>query len=145
MAEEKVATAEAPLQEPPRATPMVPSPPGPGGQGGALAPVGKPKARRGVRGLILPAIILAALGYGGMKGYDWFVEGRFLVTTDDAYVGADMSVITAKVGGHIAQMAVANNTYVHAGDLLVKIDDGDYQLAVAAAKDKIATQDATIA
>jgi len=55
MAEDKVATAEAPLQEAPRATPMVPSPPGHGGQGGALAPVGgKPKPRRSVRGLILP-------------------------------------------------------------------------------------------
>jgi membrane fusion protein (multidrug efflux system) len=144
MAEDKVVAADVPLQEAPRATPMVPSPPsGPGG--GALAPVAKAKPRRGVRGLILPAILLAGVGYGGMKAYDWFVEGRFLVTTDDAYVGADTAIITAKVPGHIAQVAAANNTAVHTGDLLVKIDDGDYQLAVAAAKDKIASQDATIA
>jgi membrane fusion protein, multidrug efflux system len=42
-------------------------------------------------------------------------------------------------------VAAPDNSAVHAGDLLVKIDDGDYQLAVAAARDKIATQDATIA
>ena len=36
-----------------------------------------------------PVLILAALGYGGKTAYDYFVEGRFLVSTDDAYVGAD--------------------------------------------------------
>ena len=36
-----------------------------GGQGGALAPIAKPKPRRSIRSLILPAIIIAAVGYGG--------------------------------------------------------------------------------
>src|SRR5580698_405881 len=115
-----------------------------GGQGGALALIAKPKPRRSIRSFILPAIVIAAIGYGGMKGYDWFVNGRFLVSTDDAYVGADTAIISAKVAGHVAQVAAADNSFVHAGDLLVKIDDGDYQLAVATAKSKIATQDATI-
>jgi membrane fusion protein (multidrug efflux system) len=115
-----------------------------GGQGGPLAPIAKPKRRRSIRSLILPAMIVAALGYGGVRAYDWFVNGRFLISTDDAYVGADTAVIAAKVAGHIALVAVADNSMVRAGDVLVKIDDGDYQLAVAAAKDKIATQNATI-
>ena len=72
------------------------------GQGGALAPIAKAKPRRSIRSLILPAIILAAVGFGGIKAYDWFVEGRFLVSTDDAYVGADTAVIAAKVAGHVA-------------------------------------------
>ena len=70
-----------------------------GGQGGALAPIAKAKPRRSVRSLILPAIILAAVGYGGIKGYDWFVNGRFLVSTDDAYVGADTAIIDRQGGG----------------------------------------------
>jgi membrane fusion protein, multidrug efflux system len=144
MAEEKNVAVGVPVQEAPRATPMVPSPPS-GGQGVALAPAAKPKPRRGIRSLILPAILVAGIGYGGLKAYDWFVEGRFLVTTDDAYVGADTAIITAKVAGHVALIAAADNTAVHAGDLLAKIDDGDYKLAVDAAKNKIATQDATIA
>jgi membrane fusion protein (multidrug efflux system) len=115
------------------------------GQGGALAPIAKAKPRRSIRSLILPAIVILAVGYGATKGYDWFVNGRFLITTDDAYVGADTAIIVAKVSGHIANVAVADNSKVRAGDLLVKIDDGDYKLAVDAAKDKIATQNATIA
>ena len=116
-----------------------------GGQGGALAPIAKVKPRRSIRGLILPVIVLAAAGYGGVRAYDWFIDGRFLVSTDDAFVGADTAVIAAKVAGHIALVAVGDNFRVRAGDLLVKLDEGDYQLAVAAARDKIATQDATIA
>jgi len=97
------------------------------------------------RKLIVPLAVMAALGFGGRYGYDWWTEGRFLVSTDDAYVGADTAVIAAKVAGHIAEVAVADNATVRAGDLLARIDDGDYRLAVDAAKDKIATQDATIA
>ena len=92
-----------------------------------------------------PVLILAALGYGGKTAYDWFVEGRFLVSTDDAYVGANTSIIAAKVMGHLTEVPVVDNQVVHKGDLLVSIDDGDYQNAVDAAKARIATQDATIA
>jgi membrane fusion protein, multidrug efflux system len=138
MAQDQEVTAAAPIT-------AAPSLLASGGQGGALAPIAKAKPRRSVRSLVLPAIILAALGFGGSKAYDWFVNGRFLVSTDDAYVGADTAVITAKVAGHVALVAAADNAKVRAGDLLIKIDDGDYQLAVASAKDKIATQDATIA
>ena len=108
----------------------------------AVAMAAKP--RRSIRGLILPALVLAALAYGGSKAYDWFVEGRFLVSTDDAYVGAETTIVAAKVAGHVALVPVVNNAVVHAGDLLVKLDEGDYQLAIDAARDKVATQDATI-
>jgi membrane fusion protein (multidrug efflux system) len=141
MAEDSDVKTQARPEAAPQTAPMMAS----GGQGGALAPIAKAKPRRSIRSLILPAIVIAAVGYGGMKGYDWFVNGRFLVSTDDAYVGADTAIIAAKVPGHIASVAVSDNTFVHKGDLLVKIDDGDYQLAVATARNKIDTQDATIA
>jgi membrane fusion protein (multidrug efflux system) len=112
---------------------------------GGGAPPAAPGRARSPRRFILPLVALAALGYGVYWGYDWFVEGRFLVSTDDAYVGADASIIAAKVAGHIVEVPVAENQKVHAGDLLARIDDGDYRLAVDAAMAKIATQDATIA
>jgi membrane fusion protein (multidrug efflux system) len=119
----------------------------PAGQHGAPTPAAAPaaKPRRSLRRFILPAVLLAGVIYGANLGYNWFVEGRFIVSTDDAYVGANTAIIAAKVAGHIDNVAVAANTSVHTGDLLVKIDDGDYRLAVDTAKNKIDTQDATIA
>ena len=109
-----------------------------------VAPAAAP-TRRSPRRFILPLIVIAGLGYGGYLAYGWFVEGRFIESTDDAYVGADTAIIAAKIAAHVAEVTVADNAVVHTGDLLVRLDDGDYKLAVDAARDKIATQDATIA
>ena len=103
-----------------------------------------PPARKKKR-VILPLIILAALGGGGYEGYRWFTVGRFLVSTDDAYVKADMATIAAKVGGYVTTVAVVQNARVSKGDVLATIDDGDYRNAVDAAHARIDTQDATIA
>ena len=111
------------------------------------APVAKtaPAKRSGLRRFVVPVLILAALGHGGKTAYDYFVEGRFLVSTDDAYVGADTSIIAAKAMGHLTAVPVVDNQVVHKGDLLAAIDDGDYQNAVDASRARIGTQDATIA
>jgi membrane fusion protein, multidrug efflux system len=112
---------------------------------GALAANPIPAKRSRLRRLIVPVLILGALGYGGKTAYDYFVEGRFLVSTDDAYVGADTSIIAAKAMGHLTAVPVVDNQIVRKGDLLAAIDDGDYQNAVDAARARIGTQDATIA
>jgi membrane fusion protein (multidrug efflux system) len=65
--------------------------------------------------------------------YDWWTAGRFNQTTDDAFVGGDVTVIAPKVAGFISQLAVTDNQPVHAGDLLLKLDDRDYRAALAKA------------
>src|SRR5580658_8721686 len=150
VAELGAATASRAMTAP--ASPGFPSPaaPAPGvpmhaPAGGAPAAKPAPAKRAGLRRFIVPVLILAALGYGGKTAYDWFVEGRFLVSTDDAYVGADTSIIAAKAMGHLTAVPVVDNQVVRKGDLLASIDDGDYQNAVDSARARIATQDATIA
>jgi membrane fusion protein (multidrug efflux system) len=54
-------------------------------------------------------------------------------------------MLGARVTGHIAAILPGDNALVHAGDVILKIDDGDYRIAVDAARTKIATQEATIA
>jgi membrane fusion protein (multidrug efflux system) len=104
-----------------------------------------PKAKRSPRRLILPLIVLAAAAYGVHWANYYVTEGRFLVSTDDAYVGAETVIIAPKVSGYVTEVDVRNNQEVHAGDLLARIDAGDYKLALEAAQAKVATQDATIA
>jgi membrane fusion protein, multidrug efflux system len=113
--------------------------------GGAPVVKPAPAKRSGLRRLVVPVLILAALGYSGKTAYDYFVEGRFLISTDDAYVGALTSIIAAKATGHVTEVPVVQNQIVHKGDLLVSIDDGDYKNAVDSARARIGTQDATVA
>jgi len=82
------------------------------------------------RGLLLPVIALALLGGAAWYGYDWWTDGRFLVSTDDAYVEGDLAVISPKVSGYVAKVNVVENQSVKAGDPLVTLDDGDYRLAL---------------
>jgi membrane fusion protein (multidrug efflux system) len=103
-----------------------------------------PKKTGGRKRLILLLILVALAGGGGYKGYDWYTRARFLVSTDDAYVKADMAVIAAKVSGYISSVSVSDNQSVRTGDLLASIDNGDYKLAVDAARRKVETQNSTI-
>ncbi len=143
VAESAAATASRAMTAPP-AAPGLPATPKPAVGGPPAAP--KPKPRRaGLRRIILPVVLLAALAYGGKTAYDYFVTGRFLVSTDDAYIGASTSIIAAKATGHLTAVPVVDNQVVHKGELLASIDDRDYQNSVDDAKARIATQDATIA
>src|SRR5216684_3981610 len=87
------------------------------------------------------AALLAAAGW---FGYNYLTAGRFMVTTDDAYVRAYNTTLGAKVAGYVSEFLVDDNVKVRAGDVIARIDDGDYRLAADAARDKIATQEATI-
>jgi membrane fusion protein (multidrug efflux system) len=103
---------------------------------------GKPKS--GKRKLVLLGIVallaLAAAGYGGY----YVLVGRFYVSTDDAYVRANNTMLGARVSGHIAAIFPGDNALVRTGDVIFRIDDGDYRIAVDSARSRIATQQATI-
>jgi membrane fusion protein, multidrug efflux system len=114
------------------------------GTTGALQ-LAAPKPKRPIRRLFLTLVSLGALTGTGYYAHYWWTEGRFFVSTDDAYVRADMSVIAAKVSGYVTEVPVTDNTSVKAGDVLTQIDDRDYKIAVEASQNRLATQDATIA
>ena len=104
----------------------------------------RPRPRR-VRKVVLATLLLAALGGGAYKAHAWWTVGRFFVSTDDAYVQADISVLAAKIPGYLAAVPVVNGQMMHRGDVIARIDDGDYRLAAQAAHDKLVTQQAAIA
>ena len=96
---------------------------------GAPPPRSAPVRRRPVKRLVLVALLLAAAGYGGQLGYRWWTEGRFMVRTDDAYVQGDITLLAAHAEGYVASVEVINNQEVRAGDVIARLDDGDYRLA----------------
>src|SRR6185369_4845756 len=96
------------------------------------------------RRFLVAIAALLALGTGTYFGHSWWTTGRYMVATDDAYVGARSSTLSPKVSGYIADVAVEDNAQVKAGGVIARIDDGDYRLAVQTAHDQIAVQRATI-
>ncbi|MBE7201303.1 MAG: HlyD family secretion protein, partial [Parafilimonas terrae] len=89
-------------------------------------------------------IALLALAGGGFYGRFWWETGRFIESTDDAYVGGDVTVIASRVPGIVAEVLVRDNQRVAAGDLLIRLDDRDYRAALAKAEASVAGQDATL-
>lgn len=100
--------------------------------------------RRSARSMLLPIIGALLLGAGVWYGYGYWTDGRFMISTDDAYVQADMAFISPKISGYIAEVKVAENQHVKAGDPLFVVDDGDYKIAVAQAEAQIATHSRTL-
>jgi membrane fusion protein (multidrug efflux system) len=103
-----------------------------------------PRKKRRAR-IALPVILLAVLGGGGWYGHEWWTNGRFFVSTDDAYVQADIATLGTKVAGYIADVKVRDGDKVAAGDIVATLDDTDFRLALSSALAKRETQTATIA
>jgi membrane fusion protein (multidrug efflux system) len=79
----------------------------------------------------LLAAIASLLGVAGVRyAEDWWTVGRFIETTDDAYVGGNVTAISPHVAGFVAEILVEDNQFVRAGDLLVRLDDRDLKAAV---------------
>lgn len=108
----------------------------------ATATAAAPRSRKK---LLLAAVGGLALMAASWFAYDYITVGRFIVSTDDAYVGADMAIIAPKIAANVADVPIVENQAVKQGDVLVRLDDGDYQLAVSQADAKLATQQAAIA
>src|SRR5215468_8241893 len=103
------------------------------------------RPKRSNRKRVILAVALLIAGIGAAKlARAWWTVGRFIESTDDAYVGGDVTVIAPKVSGFISKLAVGDNQQVHAGDLLLKLDDRDYLAALAKADASVAIQQAAL-
>jgi membrane fusion protein (multidrug efflux system) len=100
--------------------------------------------RKIVKRSILAAALLAGVAFGADFGYKYWTVGRFIESTDDAYVKADYTTIAPKVAGYIATVLVNDNDTVKAGQVLAKIDDRDYQSALSQARADVKAADAAV-
>jgi membrane fusion protein (multidrug efflux system) len=80
--------------------------------------------------LALVGAALAILAGAGWYGHDWWTIGRFIESTDDAYVGGNITAIAPHVGGFIAEVLVSDNQFVKSGRTLVRLDQRDFQAAL---------------
>jgi len=86
------------------------------------------------------AVVAGVAGFG----WYWFETGRYVQSTDDAYVKADYTIIAPKVSGYISAVLVDDNQAVTAGQILARIDDRDFNTALAQAQADVANAEAAI-
>jgi membrane fusion protein (multidrug efflux system) len=102
------------------------------------------KSRSMVKRGILAAVLLAGVAFGADYGHHYWTVGRFIESTDDAYVKADYTTVAPKVSGYIKDVLVNDNDTVKAGQVLARIDDRDYQSALAQARADVKAAEAAI-
>lgn len=87
---------------------------------------------------------LGVLAVGTWYGHDYWTVGRFAVSTDDAYVRADSTTIAPKVSGYLTAVLVADNETVRTGQVLARIDDRDFAVALQQARADVESAQAAI-
>ncbi|RKP55907.1 HlyD family secretion protein [Pararobbsia silviterrae] len=113
----------------------------PAGEHGGLAAPAKRSNRKAV---LLGLCILAALGASAW-GLRWWTVGRFIESTDDAYLQADSVTAAPKISGYVVEVYVADNQTVSAGQPLVRLDPRPYEVSLQQANATIAAREADIA
>lgn len=99
--------------------------------------------RKARRPAAIGAIALCLLAAGG-AGIRWWTAGRFMVSTDNAYVRADIATISPRVTGYIVNVGVRDNQRVAKGDVLATLDDRDYRMRVSRAEGAVAAAKAAL-
>jgi membrane fusion protein (multidrug efflux system) len=97
-------------------------------------------ARKAAIGVAVTAALLAAVDFG----YGYLTVGRYVESTDDAYVRADSTLLAPKISGIVAELLVDDNQPVKAGQVVARIDDRDYRTALDQAKAALASSIAAI-
>jgi membrane fusion protein (multidrug efflux system) len=97
------------------------------------------------RKALMASVAVAVVAGAAWYGWDYWTVGRFLVSTDDAYVKADNTTVAPKVSGYLHQVLVGDNELVAAGQVLARIDERDFRVALDQAKADVAAARAAIA
>ena len=121
-----------PIQFAPARTPNPQAPAAPPAPA-AETPIVVKRKRGAGRFIMLIVIPLVALALG----FTWWLSSGRYVSTDNAYVGADKSLITPQVTGPIVAVHVVEGQKVKVGDPLFDIDPEPYEIALALAKGKL--------
>ena len=105
-------------------------------------PVQAPKRARGA---LVAGASLAVLAAAAYFGWQYWTVWRFQVSTDDAYVQADNTTIAPKVSGYLSDVLVGDNEAVKVGQVLARIDDRDFKVALDQAKADVLAAKASVA
>jgi membrane fusion protein (multidrug efflux system) len=100
-------------------------------------PAAPEMAPRATRRPSVRAALFALLPFALIPGAYWYVTGGQVMSTDDAYVEADKVGVSTDVSGIVQQVDVTENQRVDAGQVLYRLDDLPFQLALRRAEAQV--------
>jgi membrane fusion protein, multidrug efflux system len=120
--------------------------PGENDGGGTQVPAPAPAAvkKLNLRKVLMAGVAAAVLAGAAWYGWDYWTVGRYLVSTDDAYVKADNTTVAPKVSGYLHEVLVGDNERVTAGQVLARIDQRDFTVSLEQARADVAAARAAI-
>ena len=98
-----------------------------------------------MRKIILLGILTIGIIFGGLWTKEWWFEGRYWESTDNAYTQSDITVISAKVAGIVDKVNVSANEKVKAGDILISMYKPIFDAKVARAEAEVVEAQASLA
>jgi membrane fusion protein (multidrug efflux system) len=101
-------------------------------------------SRQAIKRAVLALAVALGIAAAADFGYGYFTTGRYLESTDDAYVKADSTIVSPKVSGYISRVLVGDNQPVKAGQVLAQIDDRDFRTALDQAQADVAGSQAAV-
>lgn len=143
----QIPAPQAPTPQAPAPEAREPEEPGPGFPASTAprqAPDLAPARPSGRKRLLRAGAALAVLSLAAWYGHGYWTVGRFMVTTDDAYVGASIASIAPRLSAHVVEVVADANQNVKKGDVLIRLDEADFRLALDQAVARRATQEASL-
>lgn len=100
-----------------------------------------PRRKSRIGKILIFVVVIAALGVGG---YFLWRHLNTYETTDDAEIDGHINAVSGRISGNVIDVLAEDEQVVKAGDVLVRIDPRDYEVAVAKADADLRDAEATL-
>jgi membrane fusion protein, multidrug efflux system len=94
--------------------------------------------RRSVKTMVIRLVVALVIVAAAIAGYQIWRDLQRVESTDDAQVDGSIYTISSRISGHVAEVLIQDEQIVKAGDVLVRLDPKDYQVAITKARADLA-------
>jgi membrane fusion protein, multidrug efflux system len=102
-----------------------------------------PRKSASAKTVIIRIVVVVLIVIAAVVGYRFWQNLQRFESTDDAQVDGSIYTISARITGHVSEVLIQDEQIVKAGDVLVKLDPKDYEVAIAKARGDLADAIAT--
>jgi membrane fusion protein (multidrug efflux system) len=100
-----------------------------------------PRKKSRIVRIVVLLVVVAGIAWGGVRLWNYF---NTFESTDDAQIDGHINAVSGRIAGNVVEVLAEDEQFVHAGDVLVRIDPRDYQVAVDKASADLSDAEAAL-